>query len=322
MQNFFVVASSGRWVQILNHTNMTKKLNHAFSLIELSIVILIVGVLMSAIGQGLDLLADMKVAAAKQLTQSSRVASLKNLELWMETTMESSFTPTEAADSSSVTTWYDLNPQVSNKNNAVQTESAKKPVYAGSAINGMPALRFNGTSSYLKFTGQGFYSGSAGATTFVVATHSGSDTGSVFRSSALFVSIGLGSVTGDTTTVKCGRSYNSATSSAGSFSPASAPAITKGQPVICTSRYNGAQVQGWTNGASPDTADSLTGNIAAATSDVAIGALTTTVGATTNSSEHLSGYIGEIIFFSRALSQKEMDVVETYLSKKWGIKIS
>ncbi len=60
---------------------MTKKLSKAFSLIELSIVILIIGVLIAAAGQGLDLLRDARVAAAQMLTQSSRVGSLKNLIL-------------------------------------------------------------------------------------------------------------------------------------------------------------------------------------------------------------------------------------------------
>ncbi len=97
---------------------MTKKLSKAFSLIELSIVILIIGVLIAAAGQGLDLLRDARVAAAQMLTQSSRVGSLKNLILWLETANSASIANSEMVDGGTVSTWYDNNPQMRDKNNA------------------------------------------------------------------------------------------------------------------------------------------------------------------------------------------------------------
>ena len=36
---------------------------------------------------------------------------------------------------------------------------------------------------------------------------------------------------------------------------------------------------------------------------------------------YYNGHIAEIIFYTRALSNKERQEVELYLSKKWGIKI-
>ena len=97
---------------------MKKKLSKAFSLIELSIVILIIGVLIAAAGQGLDLLRDARVAAAQMLTQSSRVGSLKNLILWLETANSASIANSEMVDGGTVSTWYDNNPQMRDKNNA------------------------------------------------------------------------------------------------------------------------------------------------------------------------------------------------------------
>lgn len=90
---------------------MRIKPNKAFSLVELSIVILIIGVLIAAAGQGIDLLQDARLTAARMLTQSSRVASLKGLSLWLETTSENSFSAAEAVDGSVVTSWNDINPQ-------------------------------------------------------------------------------------------------------------------------------------------------------------------------------------------------------------------
>jgi hypothetical protein len=36
---------------------------------------------------------------------------------------------------------------------------------------------------------------------------------------------------------------------------------------------------------------------------------------------YFNGTIAEIIIYSRALTDKERQGVETYLSKKWGIKL-
>lgn len=72
---------------------MIKKPNKGFSLVELSIVILIIGVLIAGVSQGIDLLQDSRLAAARMLTQSSRVNSIKNLVTWLETTSEKVLLP-------------------------------------------------------------------------------------------------------------------------------------------------------------------------------------------------------------------------------------
>ena len=63
----------------------------AFSLVELSMVILVIGILIAGISQGIDLYQDMRLATARSLTQNSRVGRIDNLELWLETTTEKSF---------------------------------------------------------------------------------------------------------------------------------------------------------------------------------------------------------------------------------------
>ena len=65
-----------------------KKSSSAFSLIELSIVILIIGIIIAGITQGSRLVTKMRVASARALTQSSPVTSIKGLMMWLETTMD------------------------------------------------------------------------------------------------------------------------------------------------------------------------------------------------------------------------------------------
>ena len=38
--------------------------------------------------------------------------------------------------------------------------------------------------------------------------------------------------------------------------------------------------------------------------------------------QFLDGSMGEIIIFDRALTAEEIDSIESYLGKKWGIKVS
>lgn len=129
-------------------------MKRAFSLIELSIVILIIGVLIAAVGQGIDLLQDARLSAARMLTQSSRVNSLKGLILWLEPTSEASFSSAEAVDAATISSWNDINPQETKKNNATQTgASSLRPTYVEKGINNLPVLRFDGSTDYLNFDG-------------------------------------------------------------------------------------------------------------------------------------------------------------------------
>ena len=128
------------------------KKHKAFSLIELSIVIVIIGIIIAGVTQGSRLVKQMKLSSARTQTQSSPISSIKNLELWLESTSEKSFDDAETEDGATVTTWYDINPQSSVKNNATQATDANKPIYVSSAINGLPALSGNGTSTVLEST--------------------------------------------------------------------------------------------------------------------------------------------------------------------------
>jgi prepilin-type N-terminal cleavage/methylation domain-containing protein len=287
-----------------------KKTNRAFSLVELSIVILIIGVLMAAVGQGIELLQDAKLSSARQITQSSRVASLKDLALWLETTSEGSFATTEAVDDSAVSSWKDINPQAGG-NNATSASTAR-PTYKDNAINGLPALLFDGTNDYMSFTNPAFLGTPDSMTVFFVAkTSAFTDSQNVFNASGS-VSVGLN---GATTIVNCGRSFTTTAATVGSWTPTSATSLSTGQPIICSSQYNGSQVQGWTNKGGADTAESASGNIASSSGGTA------TVGATTSTSGFFNGHIAEIIIFNRALSTKDRNAVESYLSKKWNIKL-
>ena len=83
----------------------------AFSLIELSIVILIIGILVAGVTQSSRLISRMKQISVRSLTLNSPISSIKDLYAWYETSLESSFNEAETADGSTINNLYDLNPQ-------------------------------------------------------------------------------------------------------------------------------------------------------------------------------------------------------------------
>jgi prepilin-type N-terminal cleavage/methylation domain-containing protein len=123
--------------------------NKAFSLIELSIVILIIGILVAGVTQSSRLIKAMKIQSARSLTLSSPVPSFKNVTLWLESTLSESFDSAEAQDQLQISTWKDINPQSSFKNNATQSNATYKPKYIGDGINGLPAINFDGADDWM-----------------------------------------------------------------------------------------------------------------------------------------------------------------------------
>ena len=91
------------------------KIRQGFSLIELSIVILIVGILIAGVTTSSRLVKRMKITTAQNITQSSPVPSIKDLSVWYETTMDGSLLDIEKSDGTPITIWYDGNLQSSFK---------------------------------------------------------------------------------------------------------------------------------------------------------------------------------------------------------------
>ena len=115
----------------------------AFSLVELSMVILIVGILIAGVSQGIDLYQDMRLATARSLTQNSRVNRIEDLTMWFESTSEQSFEKPNPNDGDRIALWKNINFKLSNRIDVAQSTQASKPFYVRNGINNIPALRFN-----------------------------------------------------------------------------------------------------------------------------------------------------------------------------------
>jgi prepilin-type N-terminal cleavage/methylation domain-containing protein len=143
-----------------NHYHFCK----AFSLIELSIVILIVGILIAGVTQSSRLVKRMRLTTAQQITSSSDVNSINDMVMWLESTQDFAFaTGTNASfdfnnnvytdvdrpsDQDRIGRWNDKAIRnATAKKSAIQNALARQPKYVDDGINNLPALYFDATSS-------------------------------------------------------------------------------------------------------------------------------------------------------------------------------
>jgi prepilin-type N-terminal cleavage/methylation domain-containing protein len=294
--------------------NLHKK---AFSLIEISVVILIIGMLIAGISQGIDLYQDSRLATARSLTLNSRVNRIEDLTMWFEATSEKSFEKPNPNDGDRIALWKNINFKLSNRIDVLQTDldSTKKPLYIRNAINNIPALRFDNaqflTASNVKISE---IVSSDQATVFMVQNNFSGD-----QSTSTF-----GWNSGSYRFQSHAQELNKVVMDFGDFgvngsngSRVKTSILTNflNQNKIITLVKNGSNnkikinletlLNSSTLGQSMDT--SLSGNFL--------------IGKYVDGYNFL-GYIGELIIFKKALTDAEINDVEKYLSKKWAIKIN
>jgi prepilin-type N-terminal cleavage/methylation domain-containing protein len=298
---------------------MTKNQNHkAFSLIEISMVILVIGILIAGISNGVDLYDDYRLKVAQNLTKNSRVSRIPDLELWFETTGENSLAMGTAtfndkpnpADLDPIGRWNNINPNILPlaRNHAIQTNDAKQPQYIRKGMNGLPALKFDGTDDFFSFNGD-FLVGSD-YTIFVVEARD-------LQISGINCFVGGDSSVGYSRLVLGYRSSNSNLSDIVHIHwQSDLDKFLNNLPTNVMHSFIFNKVVGkiiYTNGGSA--LINGAGNQKQPLVSYANPYISR------SGSIFYKGAIAEIIFYSRALTNQERQGVEAYLSKKWGIKI-
>ena len=285
----------------------------AFSLIEMSIVILVIGLLIAGVTGSSRLVKKAKLTTARTLTEGAPVNSIDDLVMWFETTSNRSFLTPEVADGTIIDTWFDIRNSLGAKIAAVQEEDAAyNPIYTKGAINNLPALKFTKAGGqYLLFDGSVLVG--TDYTLFVVDQRSVNGTGDDYMIGGDSVLankiIGLGYRTGGTIVYSGhGGTHDINYSLAATNSSAKARIFTATLSVDDgkTLYINGRQV------AVDTTQDQRLVQY--------IAGYIGRYGA--NIDYQYDGYIGEVIFFARNLDTKERQAVENYLSKKWNVALN
>ncbi len=309
-----------------------KKRFSAFSLIELSVVILIIGIMIGGITEGSRLIQEARLKSAQRLTKSSPVMVIKGLVLWLETSLtEDSFVGGDRIDDGyKVTGWKSINSQTSDKVIAVNTTGTGPTYKMIDTPNGVPSLLFNGTNSVLTL------SSSPTGTPKQIITNT--------RDGALTIFVvSQNSAPSATSTIVSNRSdsggwWSYGTSGGnrvgflGQLGDIQLPYGNATQDLEILSNYYTGNVNygydqygqqlkrrmlAWINGVHKNVDASWITDVGAQG--------TFLVGADSNTSgtpqAFFSGYISEIIIFDRALHNRDRCEVETYLGKKYNIKV-
>ena len=124
---------------------MNQERRSGFSLLEVSAVILIIGILIAGVMGGNILVAKTRIAAAKTLTVSSPINGIKDSALWLESSTDASFPEGESASNTALSTWYDARQNSTNKINISAVGSGT--IYSNT-INSIHAVKFAGSSEH------------------------------------------------------------------------------------------------------------------------------------------------------------------------------
>lgn len=314
----------------------------AFSLIELSIVILIIGILIAGVTQGSRILSQAKLNNARTLTKSSPVSSIKNLAFWVEATSEESFPDASTEDGQEITTWYDLNPQTASKSNLAGT-AGTAPLYKTNIINGLPAAYFAGSDEFMSSSASSAFQNivTNSSTVFMVvklpSTLPSATKAILSKRATTALSAPNTQVSLSGTSTTAAWQY---CDGAGGLTDASIcnelssnTAITASTPYVVSIVYvaNSAASTTTTSTGIHFFQNGTHGTASSATNDVSNAApnISNTAslfvgqhGATDGTAAYLQGYIGELIIYDRNLKTEERQAVEAYLGKKWGVAMS
>ena len=294
----------------------------AFSLIELSIVILVIGILIAGVTQGSRLINSYKLLTAQSLTSSSPVPSIKDLTLWLDSTSEANFLnqngSADISDTDRISSWKDSNPTTTTPIFCTQAAAGDRPTYVinTSLLNGLPVVRFNTSPSSMRlacrltslktentiFIVMNFPSSFAGSWQYFFGIRDAAATS--IQYSAIFSG---GTIVSNLYTGNPGL----ADSLAPNFTAGKSYVITKVANPDVSPTYNNLYLNSGSIAAT--STYSLSGTMASPTINIGNGpGMGMPVGAD----------IGEIIIYERALKAEERISVEKYLGQKWGIKLN
>jgi hypothetical protein len=210
--------------------------------------------------------------------------------------------------SSKVSLWAD---QSGLGYNASQSNASNQPSLVLTAINGLPAISFNGTSNFMQFP-TGFNNFAQGASIFLVVKPA--------ATTALSQILNLGS--GSSNDYNLGIEINSSseaeyfvyTGAGTGMTSVSYGSSIGTAPQLIEVVHNGTSATILTNGANPVTNASMN-----SIPEPATGRTNSYLGQASGGGNYFNGEIAEVIIYQTALTLAQRQLVETYLINKFNL---
>jgi len=290
-----------------------QKISHrkkAFSLVELSVVMIIIGLLIASVTAGGSLVKNSRVSSARSITLSSQIITIPGMVLWVENSAKDSFSASQIKTGAQITTWYNREPSNYLVKNNLTTTASNNVLYEDTSTNNIPAvnIKSGGKIALANFAGSTlttstvvivFKPTTATSSTAMVIADSGA-------SGNVTCSIGIKN---NAISLNAGTIANSSTTT----NPAS---FTMGNSYILMVYFNGANSKVFSNnitevggagaflGAGTNALDGLT------------------VGTNKSGINGIATEISEVIVYNRVLKDTEKNDVMGYLSKKYKISVT
>ena len=294
--------------------NVFFKKNSAFTLIEISIAVLIIGILVASISQVYEMIFEASLKSARNLSRSSRVTRIDDLILWLDATSEKAFDK-EKEDNSTISIWKDTNPKSTTPISSTSSSASLYPSYVLSAINSLPAIKFKKTSSSvgncITIPNKSFINNSENFTLYLTYSPTTLDDGIIIEKNNATATTFPFSLELSSGFYKFSVKDSASTISV--IGPKQAKINTPN--LIRLSRTKGSQIEISINGVSSTQSDTLTSSTFN-NAELSIGCRN----GDATPANFINGNIGETTFFNRDLSVKEKTEIEEYLYKKWKMK--
>ena len=278
---------------------MNKK---AFSLVELSLVLLVIGLLAVAMTKGASLIDSARISSARSLTSSSGVNEIDGISVWYETTLKDSVAGEDRVNNNPVAYWQDVSSQynISQSLNRLTGPDDSSLVYHSEGIGKLPSILFTSSG---KFSLTSLASGGSNLVTIFAVL---SPTLSLGGSKMTF----LDSVN---TSVDNAISLNSSSlgidSGGSNFTLTSSFAVSEKYVMAV---YLSQDSKLFVN----DVDNSTTSSTAGVTGFDGL-----RVGTDRNGANKFTGLISEVIIYDRLLTSEERRLVMSYLAKKYKIRV-
>jgi hypothetical protein len=321
--------------------NFKNKTNiKAFSLVEISVVIIILMVLIAGLTQSSRLVSLSRITIARNLTSSSAMPWINYLVAWHDSTAIDAFNENENNDGNKVSIWRGAEIKYNDRVNFIQNIESKKPTYTKNAIYGLPAIKFDGIDDFMYSENSEqdvlSYRSASIFAVFEPKKVASNSKQTIFHNPS---SCGLELDFGHTFSAKGDFGIASSSGSCGNTQSTNSSfdlVIHNEKIVVSVVIYqsplsvgNTANVKIYRNG-NLWSSNSNNGGFTSSTIQSIqgysnslnvfnLGARKGNSGATPDS--YYEGFLGELIIFNRSLNNDDRNEIERYLGKKWGIKI-
>ena len=321
---------------------MSRKKNRAFSLIEISVVIVIVMIMIAGLMQASRVIGNMRITTARNVTQSSAMPWINYIVTWYDATASDAFNENENNDGNKISRWNGAEIRYSDRINITQVDDSKKPIFVANGMYGLPSIKFDGVDDYFasEQIEQSILTYRSGAVFIVFEPKTASSTAkrSIFYQPAecgreFDVGYGFGGLAGNfglaSSSESCG-STNATTSSLNYVVPNEKIVVSMNIYQAPMTKGDISNIKIYRNGYLETTSkvgDGYNSALIESTKKYADGSNRIYVGArkisdSANPSSFFEGLLGEMIVFNRSLNNEDRKEIEKYLGKKWGIKVN